>query len=164
MRHRLSTDNGLGLLDRRIVIPKTQRRKVLHCLQTVNQGVIGIKARANESVYWPGMDSSIRNIRANCMVCSNIAPSQPREPILLTRSPDWPFQQIVKNLFHTEDHTYLACADRLSDWLILYRLEPGLATTTKLMSICRQLFQTYGAPEEFSLRRTFHLQRVPRIP
>ena len=31
VRHCLSTDNGLVLLDWSIVIPKTQLRKVLHC-------------------------------------------------------------------------------------------------------------------------------------
>ena len=134
VKHHLSTDNGLVLLDQRIFIPKTQWRKVLHCLHSAHQGVIGMKARANESVYWPGMDASIRNIRANCMVCTNIAPSQPREP--MTRFPDQPFQQIVMDLFHIGDHTYLACADGLTGWLILYLLEPGHATATKLMSIC----------------------------
>ena len=54
------------------------------------------------------------------------------------------------DLFLIGDHTYLVCADRLTGWLILYHLEPGHTTTTKLMSICRQLFQTYGAPEELS--------------
>ena len=114
------------------------------------QRVIGMKARANESVYWPGMDASIRNIRANCMLCSTIAPSQPRELIILTQSPEWPFQQIVIDIFYIGDRTYLTCSDRLTGWLILYRLESGHATSTKLMSICRQLFQTYGAPEELS--------------
>ena len=78
-----------------------------------------MKVCANESVYWPGMDASIHSIRANCMVCSNIAPSQPRKPIILTRSSDWPFQLIVMDLFHIGDHAYLACADRLTDRLIL---------------------------------------------
>ena len=96
------------------------------------------------------MDTSICSIRVNCMVCSNITPSQPQEPIILTQSPDWPFQQIVMDLFYIGDHTYLACTDRLTGWLILYCLESGHTTTTKLMSICRQLFQTYGALEELS--------------
>ena len=85
------------------------------------QRVIGMKARANESVYWPGMDASIRNIRANCMLCSTIAPSQPRELIILTQSPEWPFQQIVIDIFYIGDRTYLTCSDRLTGWLILYR-------------------------------------------
>ena len=94
-----------------------------------------MKAHANELVYWPGMDASICSIRANCMACSNIAPSQPWEPIILTQSPDWPFQQIVIDLFYVGDHVYLACVDRLTGWLILYHVEPGHTTTSKLMSI-----------------------------
>ena len=54
------------------------------------------------------------------------------------------------DIFHVGHVTYLACADRLTGWLILYHLKPGHATTSKLMSICRQLFQMYGTPEEIS--------------
>ena len=140
----------LEVLDRRIVIPKPLRKKILHCLHSAHQGVDGMKARANDSVYWPGMNASIRNFRANCSICTTIAPSQPREPITMTPSPEWPFQQIVMDIFHVGHVTYLACADRLTGWLILYNLKPGHATTSKLMSICRQLFQTYGTPEEIS--------------
>ena len=150
VRHRLSNDKGLVLMDRRIVIPKPLRKKILHCLHSAHQGVDGMKARANDSVYWPGMNASIRNFRANCSFCTTIAPSQPREPITMTPSPEWPFQQIVMDIFHVGHVTYLACADRLTGWLILYHLKPGHATTSKLMSICRQLFQMYGTPEEIS--------------
>ena len=114
VRHRLSVDNDLALLDQRIIIPTSQRTKILRSLHSAHQGEVGMKARANESVYWPGMNASIRTTRANCTECSRIAPSQPREPITLTVSPDWPFQQIVLDLFHAGGQTYLACADRLT--------------------------------------------------
>ena len=68
----------------------------------------------------------------------------------MTPSPEWPFQQIVMDIFHVGHVTYLACADRLTGWLILYHLKPGHVTTSKLMSICRQLFQTYDTPDEIS--------------
>ena len=126
------------------------KRKVLHWLHSAHQGVVGMKACANDSVYWPRMDASIRSIRANCMVCSNIAPSQPREPIILTRSLVWPFQLIVMDLFYIGDHAYLACTDRLTGWLILYHLELSHTTTSKLMSICWQLFQAYSALDKLS--------------
>ena len=109
--HQLSNDRGLVLMDRRIVIPKPLRKKILHCLHSAYQGVYGMKARANDSVYWPGMNASIRNFRANCSICTTIAPSQPREPITMTPSPEWPFQQIVMDIFHVGHVTYLACAD-----------------------------------------------------
>ena len=150
VRHRLSADRGLVLMDGRIVIPKSLRRKILHCLHAAHQGVDGMKARANDAIYWPGMNASIRNFRANCQTCTTIAPSQPREPITMTPAPEWPFQKIVMDIFHVGHIAYLACADRLTGWIILYHLKAGHATTSELMSICRQLFQTYGTPEEIS--------------
>ena len=54
------------------------------------------------------------------------------------------------DIFHIGHVVYLACADRLTDWLILYHGKPGHTTTSKLMSICRQLFQAYGTPDELS--------------
>ena len=58
--------------------------------------------------------------------------------------------QIVMDIFHFGHIAYLTCADRLTGWLILYHLKPGHATTSKLMSIYRHLFQTYGTPDELS--------------
>ena len=70
--------------------------------------------------------------------------------ITLTVSPDWPFQQIVLDLFHVGRQTYLACADRLTGWLIIHHLNHGQANASRLIFICRDIFQTYGAPEELS--------------
>ena len=147
-KHRLSVDNDLALLDQRIIIPTSQRTKILHSLHSAHQGEVGMKARANESVFWPGINASIRTTRANCTECSKIAASQPREPITLTVSPEWLFQQIVLDLLHVGCQTYLAWADRLTDWLIIHHLKQGQANASRLITICGDIFQTYGAPEE----------------
>ena len=150
VRHRLAVDRGLILLDRRIVIPTSLQKRVLRCLHSAHQGVVGMKARANETVYWPGMDASIRNHRASCVACTKVAPSLPREPILLSPSPEWPFQQIVMDLFYVGHHTYLACADRFTGWLMLYHLKPGQAGASSLISVCRGIFEAYGVPDQVS--------------
>ena len=138
------------LLDYRIIIPTSQHTNVLHSLHSTYQGEVSMKTSANESVYWPGMNTSIRNTRASCMFCTKIAPSQTKEPINITQSPDWPFQQIVMDLFYVGKHGYLACGDRLTGWLILYHLSHRQANASRLISICRDIFQSYGAPEELS--------------
>ena len=149
-RHRLSTENGLVLLDRRIVITLSHRKRVLHCLHAAHQGMVGMKARANISVYWPGMDAAIQNYHASCCTCTTIAPSLPQETIVLTPSPQWPFQKICMDMFNVDQVSYLACADRFSGWFIIYHFRPGQATAQQLILICRELFQTNGAPEELS--------------
>ena len=96
------------------------------------------------------MNASIRNYRNNCITCWRNAPSQPHEPIQMTHTPEWPFQQIVMDLFYVGSVTYLSCADSLTGWLILYRIKPGQAVASMLISFCREIFQTYGAPQELS--------------
>ena len=86
VRHCLSVDDGLVTLDQRNVIPTSQCAKVLHSLHFARQDEVGMKACANESVYWPKMKTPIRNIRANSILCSKTAPSQPKELINLTPS------------------------------------------------------------------------------
>ena len=41
-------------------------------------------------------------------------------------------------------------ADRLTGWLILYHLSHRQANASRLISICRDIFQSYGSPEELS--------------
>ena len=142
------TDNGLILMDNRIVIPKKFRKQILISLHSAHQGITGMKARTNETVYWPGMDASIRNYHANCMTCVKHSPSNTREPIIFTPSPEWPFQHIVLDLCYVGHHTYLVCADRLTGWLIIYHLRPNQAKAEKPITICRSLFEKYGAPDE----------------
>ena len=115
-----------------------------------------MKARDNESVYWPGMNASIHNTRASCMFRTKIAPSQKKEPINLTQSPDWPFQQILMDLFYVGNHGYIACADRLTGWLILYHLSHGQANASRLILICRDIFQSYGAPKNSAAMADYH--------
>ena len=86
----------------------------------------------------------------HCPTCATIAPSQPREPIIMTPATEWSFRHIVMDIFHVGHVAYLACADRLTDWFIMYRLKPSHTIASKLMSICRCLFQTYGTPDELS--------------
>ena len=133
VKHRLSVDDWLVLFDQRIVIPTFQRAKVLRSFHSSHQGEVGMRARNNESVYWPGMNGSIHNTRVGFTYCSRIAPSQSMEPIKFTPSPDSPFQLIVMDLLLVGNHEYLACSDRLTGWLILYHLSHGQANAWSLI-------------------------------
>ena len=52
--HRLTVDKGLVMMDRRIVIPTSFKKRILRCLHSAHQGCNGMHARANISLYWPG--------------------------------------------------------------------------------------------------------------
>ena len=101
-------------------------------------------------IYWPGMINSICSKRYNCKHCNEIAPSQTREPLMVTPSPDWPFHLICADYFKLNNRSYLAIVDRFSGWLNIYPFKPGCSINNTLLSTCHSLFIAYGAPEEIS--------------
>ena len=95
----LSLSDRIIYMDHCIVIPPSLQKHVLYALNSAHQGVSGIKAMANTIIDWPVMTNNICSTRYNCKHCNEIAPSQPREPLMATPSPDWPFQQIFADYF-----------------------------------------------------------------
>ena len=137
-------------MDQRVVIPSSLRKSVLEALHSANQGVTGMRRRANSTVYWPGMHSAISNHRIHCATCEANAPSQSAEPLILSPAPEWPFQQVCADYFFIESHGYLVVVDRYSGWPCAFHFPPGHTTTAKLLAVLRDLFATYGIPEEIS--------------
>ena len=133
----------------RLVIPATLRRTVLNNLHAGHQGRDSMLRRARQSVYWPGIDAEVEQKRRQCQVCETHAPSQPTEPLLPTPPPQFPFQQVVADLFQLEGNTYIAYADRLTGWLEVDHLSGG-ATTSRLLTSFRRWFTKFGIPEELS--------------
>ena len=150
VHERLSVMGGIALMDKRIVVPVLLRKVILDNLHSANQGVTGMKFRANQSVYWPGLDASIRNHRAVCLDCIKHAPSNPPEPIVITPSPDYPFQQVCADYFSIVAHSYLTIVDRYSGWLCVYHCKINEMDAKALINIFRNLFIAYGFSEEIS--------------
>ena len=65
-------------------------------------------------------------------------------------APEWPFQHICMDMMELNHHGYLACTDRYTGWLMIFHIRPGEITSARMISICRDLFQAYGAPQQLS--------------
>ena len=150
VRNRLSDIDGVAMMDKRIVTPRLLRKVALDNLHSANQGVTGMRFRACQCIYWPGLDACIRNHRDTCIDCIKNAPSQSPEPLILTPSPNYPFEKICADYFNIDNHVYLNVVDRFSGWLCLYHAKTGEMNSTMLVKIFRDLFVAYGAPEELS--------------
>ena len=138
------------LLYDRTVIPQALRKQILQSLHYAHQGWTGMKARANQCVYWPGMRKSLSSYKAKCGTCIINSPSQQREPLILSLPSQWPFQQVCGDFFSVAGHDYLSVADRFSGWICIYHLGPRQCTSSSLISVCQSLLTVYGAPEQFT--------------
>lgn len=66
-RDDLSTIDGVIVYKDRIVIPPSLRDEVLCALHSAHQGVTSMIARAEASVFWPGIMPVIAALRASCL-------------------------------------------------------------------------------------------------
>ena len=142
----LSTLGNIVLYHDRIVVPKSLRSYVVKVLHSAHQGCTGMISRATSAVFWPGMRKDVMSFQTNCQTCSNIAPSQPREPLQLSPLPERPFQVICADLFQLNNNHYLIVVDRFSGFLHIFysRLPPTHKFIEKHL---RDIFVRYGRPD-----------------
>ena len=146
----LSTVDGVVIYKNRVVIPPRLRSEVLENLHSAHQGVTSMTARADASVFWPGITKDISKIREQCYHCNNMAPSQPDAPPVTPIRPEYPFQAICADYCLKAGTGYLVSVDRYSNWPVVQRVRNGEATSKNLIATLKNHCGTYGIPEELS--------------
>ena len=136
------------LMGHRTVIPERLRDRILDCLHAAHQGVTQMNARADTSVFWPGISNDIERIRASCKVCIENAPSNPKLPPHEPPVLDYPFQKIVADYMSLNGIPYLVTVDRLTGWPDVRRSKHVDSGSGGLVKMLRDLFTTFGIPEE----------------
>ena len=89
-RGHLSITDCLLTYDDRIVIPTDMREEMLERIHTGHQGITKCRARANLSVWWPGISKEIKEKVESCHFCQENQAAQRKEPLIPTVLPDRP--------------------------------------------------------------------------
>ena len=145
-KHLYSVD-GVILYKERVVIPSSLRPIILDSLHAAHQGISSMRARAETSVFWPGITSDIAKLRNSCNHCNRMSPSQPCAPPTPLTLPDYPFQHVCADFFTYKGKNYLVIVDRYSNWPIVERAQDG---AKGLIDSLRRSFVTYGIPDELA--------------
>ena len=95
----LYLQDGVVMLEDRVVIPASLRHMILNVLHSAHQGVLGMGARARSILFWPGMNRDSQRVRENCNECNSNAPSQPHLPSTPVNPPTTPFEKIYADFF-----------------------------------------------------------------
>ncbi len=134
----------------RLVVTKKLRKEVIQNLHAAHQGEEAILARARSSVYWPKITDDIKESCAACTDCREIAPSQVKEPLIISAPPEYPFQKVAADMFSKNVSAYMAFACRLTGWLEVAHF-PRSTVSKEIIKVFRDLFSRFGVPEEMSL-------------
>ena len=104
-------------------------------------------ARAEASVFWPGITTAIIRLHNSCNHCNRMAPSQPSAQPTPPILPIYPFQAVCADYFKYAGSNYLLVVDRYSNWLVVERAKDG---SKGLISCLGHTFVTYGISDELS--------------
>ena len=133
----------------RVIVPRGQRASVLNTLHAAHQGPDGMLRRARQSVYWPGLDNDVQRVYSQCKHCTENAPSNTKEELILSPIPEFPFQNTVSDIFSLSGHHYLIYADRLTGWTELFYFNKD-PTSSMIIKHLRDVFHRFGVPMEMS--------------
>lgn len=143
-RGELSVVDGLLVKGDRIVIPYSMRTELL---ETIHQGHFGITKsmeRAKGSVWWPDINSDIKQMIAKCKSCLEKKPTQRKEPLLPSQSPDRPFERVGTDICEKDGQSYLVLVDYYSRFIEIMHL-PNTQSYTVIMKL-KCCFSRYGIP------------------
>ena len=146
-RENITSTDGVILYKDRVIVPPSLRGEVLSTIHAAHQGVSMMTARAESSVFWPGISADISATRKNCEHCHRMATSQPGAPPTPPTPVVYPFQAVCSDFFVHRGVHYLVTVDRYSNWPIISQSTGG---ATGLINQLRRAFVTYGTTEELA--------------
>ena len=146
-RLNLMVSDGVILYGDRPLIPPDLRQEIMETLHSGHAGVTTMLHRASQSLFWPALKQDLVTMRSSCQDCIYMAPSNPAPPPEQPVQPDFPFSHICMDFFQV-GHTYLAMADRYSNWLSVFRLQKD--DTANVISVLRQYFSRWGVAKEIT--------------
>ena len=146
IRDELVVQDGLILRGDRVVIPKSLRRELIEDLHSAHQGIESSLRRARESIYWPNMNSEVKEYISRCEICLTYAPHQQKEPLLSHEVPDRPWAKIATDLFQFENKDYLVTVDYFSNFFEVDRMYS--TTSQAVIKKLKAHIARYGIPDE----------------
>jgi transposase InsO family protein len=117
-------------------------KEKLHC---GHQGLVKMKLRSRESVYWPGISKEIEEMLSQCNECQELQNQQPSEPLQHHEVPTTPWMKVGTDIFHISGKHYIIVVDYTSKFFDLSEIPDGESTT--VVRFTKPMFARYGIPK-----------------
>ena len=143
-RASFSKSHGILFNGCRILIPASLRQQVLDQLHSGHLGITKCRARAQHSVWWPGLSTQLADHVANCQSCARDLPP-PVSTLLPSRLPELPWQKVAMDFMMHDSSHYLVVVDYFSRFVELARMSSLNAAA--VINQLKSIFARHGYPE-----------------
>ena len=101
IRDELSVHGGVIFKGQPCIIMQTPRQKVEQKLHDSHIGSQGCLCRAQETVYWPGMNAKITDYIQKCDVCMSLQKNQTKVPLICHEPTSRSWEKVATDIIHT---------------------------------------------------------------
>lgn len=131
----------------RIVIPQSLQGQVLELAHEGHPGIVVMKRRLRQKVWWPLMDKEIECFVKRCKQCILVSSQSPPEPLMRTQMPEKPWTHIAVDFMGPlpSGHNLLVLVDYFSRFVEVVVMREITAKLT--IQALHETFCRYGIPE-----------------
>ena len=144
VRHELSSCGQIILRGTRIVIPVELRAQVIAIGHEGHQGIVKMKGRLRECVWWPGIDKDITQFVQGCHSCQVVGHKPTPEPLIPTPLPPGPWVELGMDLLEIGNDHLFVVIDYYSRWSEVAFIRD--IKTFKVIRCLEIMFNTHGLP------------------
>lgn len=131
----------------RLVIPEKLRNRTLEIAHESHPGIVVMKRRMRQKVWWPHMDKHVEQFVKKCKACVLVSTADPPEPLRCTKIPERPWANLAADFLGPlpSGHNLLVLADyhsRFIEVIIMKQITASLTVRALHETFCR-----FGMPE-----------------
>ena len=143
----LTIEDGLLLHGEALIVPPSERERILQQLHQFHQGTTKAQLFAHRCVFWPGINKTIEEAVWQCETCIQFQTQNAAAPLTLMLTPSHPWQMCAMDIFTLEGVDYLICGNFYSKMILVRHLPSGQSSAVKVISLLKETFSEHGIPK-----------------
>ena len=144
-RSELIEDKGLVFLGERLLVPSSLRKEMLKQIHRSHIGIEGCLRRAREVLYWPLMNSEVKDFVSKCSICQSYKADQCREELQPYPIPSRPWSMLGADFFDLGQQQFFLLVDYWSGFFEVQEVK--VATSSSVIAVCKVQFARHGRPD-----------------
>ena len=139
----LTIEDGLVLCQEALIIPPSERERVLQQLHQFHQEITKAQLFVCGCVFWPGINKALEEAVWQCETCTWFQGQNAAEPLTPTPTLSCPWQMCTLDIFTLEGIDYLICGNFYSKMILIWCLPSGQSNTVKVVSLLKEMFSEH---------------------
>lgn len=143
-RDELTVESNIIYKGQRLVVPATLRDEIKKKLHASHMGVESTLRRARECVFWPQMNSELKDYITACEICQAHSDRQQKETLKPHPMTSQPWERVGADFMECKEKTFLVIVDYYSGFFEVDQLRS--TTSAAVIRKMKAHFARYGSP------------------